>query len=147
MPRRKQNIRELGMLNTLNASDHQYMDPLPGDGIEPELQSLASGSVCHPAESKTRNNRLVSDNTVEFKDYSVSHEWHRPYAEALFEIDEAKLLVLIGEAARAIVGRFSELLVSSVETDEFLDLQSAAYVITQLKKATVPVYTLQHSVA
>jgi hypothetical protein len=76
-----------------------------------------------------------------------SKEWHRPYIEAFLETDNAELGALIAEAERAVVGRFLELLVSAVETDEFLDLQSAASALTQLKKARVFVDTPQHLVA
>jgi hypothetical protein len=70
-----------------------------------------------------------------------------PYVEAFLETDGTKLAALIAEAERVIVGRFLELLVSSVETDEFVDLQSAAYALTQLKKACIFVDTPQHLVA
>ncbi|MGB7494176.1 MAG: hypothetical protein WBR26_03660 [Candidatus Acidiferrum sp.] len=65
----------------------------------------------------------------------------------MLETEEAKLEALIAEAERAIVSRFLELLVSSAETDEILDLRSAASAITQLKKANVVVYTPQHLIA
>jgi hypothetical protein len=90
---------------------------------------------------------FLSANRVIIKDYSMSQEWHRPYVEAFLETDGTKLAALIAEAERVIVGRFLELLVSSVETDEFVDLQSAAYALTQLKKARIFVDTPQHLVA
>jgi hypothetical protein len=65
----------------------------------------------------------------------------------LFETDEARREALIAEAERAIVDRFLELLIASVETDEILDLQNAAHAITQLKKARALAYTPQHLVA
>jgi hypothetical protein len=65
----------------------------------------------------------------------------------LFETDEAKLGAAIAEAERSIVGRFLELSISSVETDETLDLQNAAYALTELKKASAVAYTPQHLVA
>ena len=110
MPRRK-NIRQLGMLTTQNVSDHQFMGPISVDRIDPELQSVPSGSVCFCADSISRNDSFVAENKVEFTNYSVSQEWHRPYVEAFFETDEAKQGRLIAEAERAIVGRFLELLV------------------------------------
>jgi hypothetical protein len=146
MPRRK-NIRELGVLSTQSVSDHHYMGPISVDGTEGELKSLSSGSACLCADSTGRNDPFVAENKVEFKDYSVSHEWHRPYVEALFESDEAGRGALIAEAERAIVDRFLELLIASVETDEVIDLQNAAHVITELKKASAVAYTPQHLVA
>jgi hypothetical protein len=65
----------------------------------------------------------------------------------LFETDEAGRGALIAEAERAIVDRFLELLIASVETDEVIDLQNAAHVITELKKASAVAYTPQHLVA
>jgi hypothetical protein len=133
MPRRK-NIRELEVLTTQNVSDHQYMGPMDVDGIEPELQSFNRERVSSNAHCARLASSFVSERKVKIKDYSVSKEWHRPYVEALFETDEAKLGALIAEAEWSIVGRFLELLSSSVETDETLDLQNAAYVLTELKK-------------
>ena len=144
MPRRK-NTRELGMLTTQNPSDHHYMGQISIDSIEPELQSLTS--VCLCAYSAQCHDSAPAQNRGHLKDYSVSKEWHRPYIEALLETDNAELGALIAEAERAVVGRFLELLVSSVETDEFLDLQSAASALTELRKALVFVDTPQHLVA
>jgi hypothetical protein len=144
MPRRK-NTRDLGMLTTRKSANHQYMGQISLDNIEPGLQSLTS--VCIRAASEQCHDSPLAQNSAHLKDYSVSQEWHRPYIEALLETDNAKLGSLIAQAEKAIVGRFLELLVSSVETDEFHDLQSAGYAITQLKKANVLVYTPQHLVA
>jgi hypothetical protein len=144
MPRRK-NTRDLGMITTQSPADHHYIGQISLDSIEPELQSLTS--VCLRADSEQCHDSPPAQNRAHLKDYSVSQEWHRPYVEALLETDNAKLGSLIAEAERAIVGRFLELLVSSVESDEFLDLQSAGYAITQLKKANVFVYPPQHLVA
>jgi hypothetical protein len=65
----------------------------------------------------------------------------------LFEIDEDRGEALIAEAERAIVDRFLELLIASVETDEILDLQNAAHAIMELRKASAVAYTPQHLVA
>jgi len=142
---RRKNTRELGMLATQNPSDHHYMGQISIDGIEPELQSLTS--VCLYAYSAQCHDSAPAQNRGHLKGYSVSKEWHRPYIEALLETDNAELGALIAEAERAVVGRFLELLVSSVETDEFLDLQCAASALTELKKAFVFVDTPQHLVA
>ena len=142
---RRKNTRELGMLTTQNPSDHHYMGQISIDGIEPELQSLTS--VCLYAYSAQCHDSAPAQNRGHLKGYSVSKEWHRPYIEALLETDNAELGALIAEAERAVAGRFLELLVSSVETGEFLDLQSAASALTELKKAFVFVDTPQHLVA
>ena len=145
MPRRK-DIRELERLTKQNVSDHQYMGPIFADGIEPELQYY-SERVSLNVEYARLASPFVAERKVKIKDYSVSQEWHRPYVEALFETEEAILGTLIAQAERAIVGRFLELLISSAETDETLDLQNAAYALTELKKASAVAYTPQHLVA
>ena len=144
MPRRR-NTRELGLLTKQNLSDHRYMGKISIDGIEPELQSLTDFCLC--VDSTECDDSWVAENTAKFKDYSVSREWHRPYVEAFFGTDEAKRGTTITEAERAIVDRFFELSISSVETEEMRDLQNAADAITELKKADVPVYPPQHLVA
>jgi hypothetical protein len=144
---RKTNIRELGVLTTQNVSGHQYMVPLSVDGIEPDLQSFNSERVSPNTDYARLTSPFVSEGKVKIKDYSVSQEWHRPYVEALFETDEVRLGALIAEAEWSIVGRFLELLILSVETDETLDLQNAAYALTELKKASAVAYTPQHLVA
>jgi hypothetical protein len=146
MPRRK-DIRELERLTKQNVSDHQYMDPISAGGIEPELQSSNSERVSLNVEYARLASPFVAERKVKIKDYSVSQEWHRPYVEALFETEEAILGTLIAQAERAIVGRFLELLFSSAETDETLDLQNAAYALTELKKASAVAYRPQHLVA
>jgi len=142
---RRKNSRELGVLTTQNPSDHHYLGQKSIDSIEPELQSLTS--VCLYASSAQCHDSAPAQNKAYFKDYSVSKEWHRPYVEALFETDEARREALIAEAERAIVDRFLELLIASVETDEILDLQNAAHAVTELKKASAVAYTPQHLVA
>ena len=142
---RRKNTRELGMLTTQNPSDRHYLGQISIDSIEPALQSLTS--ICLYASSAQCHDSAPAQNRAHFKDYSVSQEWHRLYVEAFFGTDEPKRRAIIAEAERAIVDRFLELLVSSVETDEILDLQNAAYAITELKKACVFVEPPQHLVA
>jgi hypothetical protein len=144
MPRRR-NKNESECFTKENPSDDRYMSRIFIDGIEPELQSLTH--ICLCADSTKCDDCLVAENTVKFKDYSVSQEWHRPYVEAFFGTDEAKRGAFITEAERAIVDRFLELSVSSNDTEEMLDLQNAAYAITELRKANTCVYTPQHLVA
>ena len=114
---------------------------------EPELQSFNSERVSPNADYARLASLFVPERKVKIKDYSVAKEWHRPYVEALFETDDGRREALIAEAERAIVDRFLELLIASVETDEILDLQNAAHAITELKKASAVAYTPQHLVA
>jgi hypothetical protein len=132
---------------TQKASDHQYTRLISVEGIEPELRSLDTESVSLNEDSARRDDSCDSEKKFGLQDYFVSKDWHGPYVEAVCGTDEVKRESLIAEAERAIVGRFLELLVSTVETDEILDLQSAAYAITQLKKASPVVYTPRHLVA
>jgi len=120
---------------------------LTTQNVSPELQSFNSERVSLNADSTRLASPSVSERNVKIKEYSVSQEWHRPYVEALFETDEAKLGALIAEAEWSIVGRFLELLISPVEADDTLDLQNAAFALTELKKASAVAYTPQHLVA
>lgn len=143
----RKHAREYGMPSTQPASDHPWRALTSVEGIQPELQSLTSEVVPLSADTVRRTEPFVSEYNVELKDYSVSQEWHRPYVEALLETDGAKLGALIIEAERAIVGRFIELSISSIATNEFLDLQNAAYAVTELKIASAVFHTPQHLVA
>jgi hypothetical protein len=118
-----------------------------GEAIEPELQALTHESVSVNLGSPMRDDTFHFESRVELKEYFVSKEWHRPYVEALRETDGGKLGVLIAQAERAILGRFLELLVLPDPSGEILDLQDAAYAITQLKEACVAAYMPQHLVA
>jgi hypothetical protein len=146
MPQSK-NKREPQMPPAHNASDYQYAGLISVEGIEPELQSLSTESVSLNEDSTRCDDSFDSEKKFGLRDYFVSREWHGAYVEAVCETDEVKREAIIAEAERAIVGRFLELFVSAVETDELLDLQSAAYAITELKKASAAVYTPQHLVA
>ena len=146
MPQSK-NTREPEMPPAQKASDHQHTGLISVEGIEPDLQSLGTGSVSLNEDSTRRDDSFDSEKKFGLQDYFVSKEWHGPYVEAVCETDGVKRAAIIAEAERAIVGRFLELLVSAVETDEIQDLQSAAYAITKLKKASAVVYTPQHLVA
>ena len=146
MPQRK-NTREPRMPSIPTGVDNQSRVLAPFEGIEPESQSLANERVSFKADCASLDGAFLPANRVKITGYSVSQEWHRPYVEAFLETDSTKVATLIAEAERVILGRFLELLVSSVETDEILDLESAAYAITQLKKASALVYMPQHLVA
>jgi hypothetical protein len=111
------------------------------------LRSLGTESVSLNEDSTKCDEFFGSEKKFGLQDYFVSKEWRGPYVEAVCGTDEVKREAIIAEAERAIAGRFLELLVSAVETDEILDLQSAAYAITELKKASAVVYTSQHLVA
>lgn len=145
--RQRKNTLEPRMPSIPAALDHQSGVLAPFEGINPEPQSLASEGVSLNADSASLADTFVSENEVKIKDYSVSQEWHRPYVEALLETDGAKLGALIVQAERAIVVRSLELSVSSIGTDECVDLQNAAYAITELKKSSAIVRTPQHLVA
>jgi hypothetical protein len=128
-------------------SQHQNSTPRLGEAIEPDFQALTNESVSVNLDSAVRDSSFLLESRFELKDYFVSKEWHRPYFEALLETDGDKLGELIAQAERAILGRFLELLISPDPSGEILDLQDAAYAITQLKEACVVVYIPQHLVA
>lgn len=66
-------------------------------------------------------------------DFAMSEGWHRPYAMALIEKDPAKQMFWIGEAERAIIGRYLELRSASGLEIEFHDLRNATDELQRLK--------------
>jgi hypothetical protein len=70
------------------------------------------------------------------KNFFVSENWHRPYADALMETNPARLAPLIKEAEHAIFDRYLELCVSPGPIEHSLDLQNAVHVLIQLKNVT-----------
>ncbi len=130
-----------------NAFDRESRFLNPFEEVGPQSPPSANDRICLHTACAKLGDTFVSEKPIKIKDYSVSQEWHRAYVEAFFETDGCKLAVVIAEAERAIVGRFLELSISSAKTDEFIDLQSAAYALTQLKRANEFADTPQHLVA
>jgi len=69
------------------------------------------------------------------KDSLTSENWHKPYADALMEDEPQRLSRLIVEAERAIFGRYLELCMNPRPIEISRDLQSAVYVLIDLKKS------------
>lgn len=65
----------------------------------------------------------------------TSENWHKPYAEALMEVEPHRLSSLIVEAERAIFGRYLELCMNPRPIEISRDLQNAVYVLIDLKKS------------
>jgi hypothetical protein len=65
----------------------------------------------------------------------TSENWHKPYAEALMEVEPQRLARLIVEAERAIFGRYLELCMNPRPIEISRDLQNAVYVLIDLKKS------------
>ena len=65
----------------------------------------------------------------------TSENWHKPYAEALMEVEPQRLSRLIVEAERAIFGRYLELCVNPQPIEISRDLQNAVYVLIDQKKS------------
>ena len=65
----------------------------------------------------------------------TSENWHKPYAEALMEVEPQRLSRLIVEAERAIFGRYLELCMNPRPIEISRDLQNAVYVLIDLKKS------------
>ena len=70
------------------------------------------------------------------KNFLVSENWHRPYADALMETNLVRLAPLIKEAEHAIFDRYLELCVSPGPIEHRRDLQNAVDVLIQLKNVT-----------
>ena len=65
----------------------------------------------------------------------TSENWHKPYAEALMEVEPQRLSSLIVEAERAIFGRYLELCMNPRPIEISRDLQNAVCVLIDLKKS------------
>ena len=76
----------------------------------------------------------------------TSENWHKPYADALMEVEPHRLSRLIVEAERAIFGRYLELCMNPRPIEISRDLQNAVYVLIDLKKSIGnPVVTYEES--
>jgi hypothetical protein len=64
----------------------------------------------------------------------ISERWHRPYAEALIEAEQARRSHLIVEAEHAIFSRYLELCDCPGPIEYSRDLQNAIDVLVQMKK-------------
>ena len=71
----------------------------------------------------------------ELGDYFVCQDWHRPYAAALMEADPTRLAGFIAEAEKIMAERYLELCDAPVPGSEIVDLQNAAYALSQMKRA------------
>ena len=65
----------------------------------------------------------------------VPRTWHKPYAEALQEIDPSKITALILVAERAILNRSVEIQTFPTPIEEHRDLESALHVLSRLRKS------------
>lgn len=113
--------------------DSQDSTTMPGEGIEPELNSLSSEILPSAPESARQDNPRNWGASFERSHLFFTQQWHKPYAEALLEDDPAKLPALIAAADQAILTRYLELNASAIPTDERLDLRHAVDALSQLK--------------
>jgi hypothetical protein len=65
----------------------------------------------------------------------TSENWHKPYADALMEVEPQRLSRLIVEAERAIFVSYLELCMNPRPIEISRDLQNAVYVLIDLKKS------------
>ena len=65
----------------------------------------------------------------------TSENWHKPYADALMEVEPQRLSRLIVEAERAIFVRYLELCMNPRSIEISRDLQNAVCVLIDLKKS------------
>jgi len=67
-------------------------------------------------------------------DSLTSENWHKPYADALMEVEPQRLSRLIVEAERAIFVRYLELCMNPRPIEISRDLQNAVYVLIDRQK-------------
>jgi hypothetical protein len=108
-----------------NSIDPQSSSPTPGQGIEPDMNSLSSHIL--PVAPASANH--AHDGSIRF---ALPH-WHKPYGEALLEDDPGKLPAAVAAAEQAIIARYRELSASTILADERLDLRYAVDVLSELK--------------
>ena len=65
----------------------------------------------------------------------TSENWHKPYADALMEVEPQRLSRLIVEAERAIFVRYLELCMNPRSIEISRDLRNAVCVLIDLKKS------------
>lgn len=118
------------------APDRQQVSgPNPGEGTEPELNSLSSRSLAALWPTASHNEPAFKHKKLALEDMFVTRQWHRAYAEALIESDPAKLPRLIAEAEEAILNRYLEIVASGMSEEESGDLRHAVEALNQLKKS------------
>ena len=84
---------------------------------------------------------------LELNGVLFSEKWHKPYAEALLEVDPAKSKRLIAVAERAIFTRYLELAVSPGSEDQYHDLWQAVSVLSELREINPTRRVRQNSAA
>ncbi len=67
------------------------------------------------------------------RNFFVSENWHRPYADALMKANPVRLAPLIAEAEHAIFDRYLNLCVSPGPIEYSRDLKNAVDVLIQMK--------------
>ena len=65
----------------------------------------------------------------------TSENWHKPYTDALMDVEPERLSRLIVEAERAIFVSYLELCMNPRPIEISRDLQNAVYVLIDLKKS------------
>jgi hypothetical protein len=108
---------------------------MPQDENNHECQSF----VTPPIGTTIQHSRARMSGTIEPdfqflpEDYLEPRKWHKPYAEALLEIDPSKMAALIALAESAILGRYLELRIFPTPIEEGRDLDSAIRVLSRLR--------------
>lgn len=109
------------------------------------IDGVSREDATHAKEETAELHSIMSENDaprLEFarelvpKNFFVSENWHRPYADALMETNPVRLAPLIKEAEHAIFDRYLELCVSPGPIEHSRDLQNAVDVPIQLKNVT-----------
>ena len=97
--------------------------------------------VTLPSGTPTAHSRAGMSETIE-SDLQLPPEadlvprtWHKPYADALQEIDSSKITALILVAERAILNRSVEIQTFPTPIEESHDLESALQVLSRLRKS------------
>ena len=99
-----------------------------------ELRSLNSEDVSPRPESGPRQENVLDADESGDKTFFAGAQWHGPYAEALLKADPATVTARIERAELVMTIRYLELCKTPTDTNEVVELQNAAYTLSQISR-------------
>ena len=113
---------------TPRSADHQVAPARLG-----ESRSLSNEDVVPPESGSRQGDVLGADKSGD-ETFFAGEQWHGRYAEALLEADPATVTARIACAELAMAIRYLELCKTSTDTNEVVELQNAAYTLSQISR-------------
>ena len=119
------------MLQDENDSESVVVSAI--DGVAREEAAHGKGGTTQLCSIMSEDDGHRSVRELIPRNFFVSENWHRPYADALMEANPVRLAPLIAEAEHAIFDRYLNLSVSPGPIEYSRDLKNAVDVLIQLK--------------